>query len=59
MLNMSCLVVSTASFIFRLRMGCNSDAHANIFRCAPDVFPMRTGKVNQPYLVTKPTVYKK
>ena len=42
-----------------MRTGCNSDAHANIFRCAWAVFPMRMGKVNEPYPVTKPTVYKK
>ncbi|MGL5788116.1 MAG: hypothetical protein ACRCX4_15070 [Bacteroidales bacterium] len=40
-------------------MRCNSHAHANIIRCAWAVFPMRIGNVNQPYFVTKPSVYKK
>ncbi|MGL5786284.1 MAG: hypothetical protein ACRCX4_05680 [Bacteroidales bacterium] len=55
---MSDLVCLSVSFIHRMRIGYNSDAHGNVFRCAPDVFPMRMGKLNQPYFVTKPSVYK-
>ncbi|MGL5786244.1 MAG: hypothetical protein ACRCX4_05465 [Bacteroidales bacterium] len=54
---MSGLVCLSVSFRNPVRIGYNSHAHRNIFPCAPDVFPMRIGNVNQPYFVTKSTVY--